>query len=180
MHRSRRRRLIVACLLSSVGMSAGVISAALPESPQTRRADSRDHTYCLTDISGYTAEAIYAMETLDNTTIMYDVSASCSTTVDVWWFAADLSGSLRGQWSCDFPGGASVCDSADIEIDFAYIDQGSNDWWDRRKTTVHEVGHSVGLTHDSSSAMISGEIPSAVIQWLRYTSGDVGQINSQY
>jgi hypothetical protein len=52
-------------------------------------------------------------------------------------------------------------------------------WHNRRKTAVHELGHSVGLGHDTISAMITGSVSTA-LQWRRCRSHDIGHINSHY
>lgn len=118
---------------------------------------------------------------LDQTTDMTSQAQSCLNYTDVWWYKADLPAGVRGQRVCvvvgDIP---SVCDRSNVSIDFAEVDIGSNDWEDRRKTACHELGHSVGLNHDTASCMISGEIPSVGEQWRRYSSHDVGHINAQY
>jgi hypothetical protein len=65
-------------------------------------------------------------------------------------------------------------------LDYPQLDVGINDWYDRRKTAVHEVGHSVGLGHDAISAMISGEVPSIALVWRRYSPHDIGHLNANY
>ena len=55
-----------------------------------------------------------------------------------------------------------------------------DDWEDRRKTAVHEVGHSVGLGHDTISAMKQGEIPDSSLTWRTFSADDITHINDEY
>ena len=48
------------------------------------------------------------------------------------------------------------------------------------QTAVHEVGHSVGLGHDTISAMKSGEITDTSLTWRTYSAADIADINSHY
>ena len=78
-----------------------------------------------------------------------------------------------------------ICIASDIELDFAELDDGPNDtsdddWEDRRKTAVHEVGHSIGLGHDTISTMRQGEIPDTSLTWRRYSGHDITHINDEY
>ena len=78
-----------------------------------------------------------------------------------------------------------ICIASDIELDFDELDDGPNDtsdddWEDRRKTAVHEVGHSIGLGHDTISTMRQGEIPDTSLTWRRYSADDIADINGHY
>lgn len=154
--------------------------------PETWLADSSLHTYCFT--AGFSNSrdpftGTYAMIILDNTTDMSisDYGACSDNTADIWWWAQDLPGTIRGQAECIFwNGSGSACDSADVRIDFDQLDIGDNDIADRDKTSVHEVGHTIGLGHHTDCAMISGEIPSLDLQWRRYSAHDISHINAQY
>ncbi len=143
-------------------------------------ADSSIHTFCFILFEGDQNVATYAMSVLDSTTDMSDSQiANCEMETDVYWQDIDLAGSLRGQYQCIFYND-TMCDSADVRLDWDELDKGSNDWEDRRKTAVHEIGHSVGTNHDSVSAMITGEIPNTDIEWRRYSTHDINHINDNY
>ena len=171
--------LLIPALLPST-----VAADSFPDNYDHRVADDSIQTYCLT--SSFVSEehkqvAEYAMYWLDQTTDMSDQTQSCLNYTDVWWYKADLPAGYRGQRVCAVVGDIqSVCDRSNVSIDFVEIDIGANDWEDRRKTSTHELGHSVGLNHDSESCMISGPIPDVGEQWRRYSAHDIGHINAQY
>jgi hypothetical protein len=149
-------------------------------------ADNGTHTYCYT--SGFTTDrtvASYAMSVLDITTDMTDLFPTtpefCTfRETDVWWWEMNLPDNIRGQRECEWESPAGICKSSDLRMDFAELDEGDNDWYDRRKTAVHELGHSVGLGHDTISAMRSGEIPDTSLTWRRYSPHDIAHINARY
>ena len=180
---SRLRRL--AWLPLFLAMFPIPVSAdTFPGNYDHRVADDFIHTYCLTSsfvLEEHKLVPEYAMYWLNQTTDMTDQAQSCLNYTDVWWYKADLPAGARGQRICAVVGDIpSVCDRSNVSIDFVEVDIGSNDWEDRRKTACHELGHSVGLNHDTESCMISGEIPNVNEQWRRYSSHDVGHINAQY
>lgn len=184
MAKNRRRYLVPAAVAATLVLVGGTASAnPFPNNYDSAVADSSLHTFCTT--SGFTTDptvATYAMDTLDNTTDLTDSNiGSCnSVTIDVWWWEEDLPGTLRGERSCFSHSSPGVCDSSDVKLDYAQLDIGGNDWYDRRKTSVHELGHSIGLGHDTISAMISGEVPSTALQWRTYSAHDLGHINAYY
>jgi hypothetical protein len=162
-------------------MAPAAEADTFPGNYDARVADSAGHLFCWhSSFTTDTSVGTYAMDVLDSTTDMYDVAVLCSNTTDVWWMQANLSGTLRGQRTCEVAVSSTVCDRSNVVLDFPELDVGSNDWYDRRKTSVHELGHSVGLDHDTVSAMISGEIPSTALQWRRYSSHDISHIDTQY
>lgn len=105
---------------------------------------------------------------------------------DVVWFDADLPGSTRGKAPCeDYDG--SYCDQFYVTLDPAQINIGSNDEADTTKTTCHELGHTVGLTHGAGGGdgtaddcMVSGERPSSATRYERYSTHHKGHINAWF
>jgi hypothetical protein len=181
----KRTRLLAIAAALAVAVAVAPAPAAANPFPATMLADSSLHTYCYT--AGFDTDqsiASYAMNTvLDGTTDMTDsfTAGNCANlTLDVWWWEENLPGTTRGMWECVDQVNATTCDSSDITLDFAELDEGINDWYDRRKTSVHEVGHSVGLGHDAISAMISGEVPGIGLVWRRYSPHDLAHINANY
>lgn len=171
--------------LATVMVLATPIGAdTFPDNYDTRVADSSHHNYCYTSSlssSSRRAVADYAMfNSLANPTDMSASLVSCTSTTDIWWYDGNLSGSNRGLRTCANAISSSVCNRSNVTLDFAQLDIGSNDWEDRRKTSCHEAGHSVGLDHDSTGCMVTGEVPSTALSWRRYNSHDTGHINAQY
>lgn len=153
------------------------------------KADSFRHTYCFG--VGFDANlqdnASYAMQTsLDAATDMEDLYlATCgATTTDVFFLDANLPPGWRGSYGCVvWVSAPTVCDSADVTLDPAEINVGSNDEEDTTKSACHEVGHSVGLTHHDSpydDCMLKGEIPNTNVQYRSYSAHHVGHINAAY
>ncbi|ACV05655.1 Uncharacterised protein [Kytococcus sedentarius] len=98
---------------------------------------------------------------------------------DMTWFSEDLPPGVRGRYQCDdCRGGRSYKGS--VYIDFPELKRGANDWSDIRKTTVHEVGHSLSFRHDSVSAMIQGEVPSTHWRWRSFSASDRDDINRAF
>lgn len=171
--------LAMTICLATIG-SATANADTSPNNHHHGLADSAIHTYCFILFEGDQNVAHYAMSVLDSTTDISDLEVEpCEMETDVYWQDLNLPGSLRGQYQCIFYND-TMCDSADVRLDWDELDKGPNDWEDRRKTAVHEIGHSVGTNHDSISAMITGEIPNTDIQWRRFSSHDINHINNSY
>lgn len=178
------RRAAGTCALMALALVGASTPAHADSFPGTMYADGDNHTYCYTStFTTDTSVGSYAMWVLAATTDMHRTYQSCTSKTDVWWWQADLPGGVRGQWSCYAVEAwwlPHVCETADVTLDFPELDKGADDWHDRRKTAVHEVGHSVGLDHDTVSAMRSGEIPSTSLQWRRYSAHDISHIDAAY
>jgi len=182
------RRALVgpAILVAVLGIASPAHANPFPNNYNLSVADNDLHTYCYTDtFVTDPSVADYAMAVLGNTTDMTDELmidppfCGLFRGNDVWWWEEDLPAGTRGERSCELVNVPGKCASSDVRLDFAELDIGTFDWEDRRKTGVHEVGHSVGLG-DGNGAMITGEIPDATLQWRTYTAHDIGHINTQY
>lgn len=155
--------------------------------------DNSTVTYCYTQgFNSFRAVADEGMRILDATT---DLTSQLPGTpefcefdqTDAWWWSVDFPGSTRGRTTCHLvaPWDGTICQGHDIQMDFPQLDIGSNDPEDRLKTAVHELGHFLGLQHDTpdgaGSAMISGEIPNTNIQYRRWSSHHINQhLNVRY
>jgi hypothetical protein len=180
---------LMACVVTTlIATQSPAHANPFPNNTDSTVADNGLHTYCYT--SGFTTDASvasYAMSVLGNTTDMDDQfpidPPFCQfMETDVWWFETDLTGTDRGVRDCWIESPTGTCTSSDIKLDFAQIDTGAGGVWeDRRKTAVHEVGHSVGLGHDTISAMRQGEIPDNSLTWRTYSAHDITfHINDEY
>jgi hypothetical protein len=182
--------LVVAGVLAAVVATPTPARADQFPGPGLRLADNSTHTYCFTPgFTNFRDVGTYAMNVLDTTT---DMVSQFPTTpefceaaqTDVWWFASNLEPGVRGRISCTGFYTNGRCWSFNVQLDFAELDVGDLDWEDRRKTAVHEIGHTVGLSHNTAdganSAMISGEVPNAGIQFRRYSQHHINHINASY
>jgi hypothetical protein len=186
MRRTPLSILAISVVITVLAMPSASAANPYPNNADSTRPGNAVHTYCYTE--GFVTDpsvADYAMAVLGNTTDMTDLypidPAFCSfRQTDAWWWEEDLPAGTRGMRTCELNGGPGICQSNDLKLDFAELDIGSSDWEDRRKTAVHELGHSVGLGHDTISAMISGEIPDTSLTWRTYSQHDIDHINATF
>lgn len=185
--RNRAWKMLIAAgsALLAVSMLQAVAGAdSFPDNYDTRLADSTTHTFCYeSSFTTSTTVGKYGMIRLDNSTDMdYFEYSTCANNTDVWWMEADLAPGKRGSRTCAVPESSSRCNRSNITLDFVELDVGANDWHDRRKTALHEVGHSVGLNHDegSTNCMRSGEVPSTAYSYRSFSSHDENHIDTEY
>lgn len=155
--------------------------------PETWLPDNRTHAFCFSSSFNTTAErdvAYWAMDRLGEPTDMISKVEACASGTDLYWYAVNLGPGLRGEAQCMRSLDNGRCDTADIRMDFAELNSGGDDWYDQRKTAVHEIGHTVGLGHHSPSAhacaMVSGEVPSRDMKWRTFHSHDIAHINATF
>ncbi|WP_018654318.1 hypothetical protein [Actinomadura flavalba] len=186
---------LAARILTTATVAAGALLAVqAPASattfPETYLADNSTHTYCFKGSGWSTARkdaVVYGMKRLGDTTDMtvrYETGSKCSNTTDIHFYASNLKSGVRGDATCMKWVKKGKCDRARVRMDFPELDKGSNDWYDRRKTVVHEVGHTIGLGHHSPKAhqcaMRSGEIPNTSLTYRSYHAHDRGHLNKAY
>ncbi|KAB2343687.1 hypothetical protein [Actinomadura rudentiformis] len=182
---SALRILTVAAVASGALVAVQAQAQATPW-PEKRLADNATHTYCITG-GGWTTNrrtsAVWGMNRLANTTDMSARSESCTIKTDVIWRTKNLEGGLRGRTRCTKTIGPR-CDSATIWMDFPELAKGTDDWYDYRKTALHEIGHTIGFGHHATGshecAMFEGEVPSRSIVWRSFTAHDRSHVNASY
>jgi hypothetical protein len=179
--------LFAVTALAVLGIPAAATATPFPDNADGRIADSAGHAFCFE--SGFGAvehrDVVYwATDYLGDATDMTTSVENCAGGTDVRFQAVNLPAGVRGDRECTVAISATECDVSRVRIDFGEIDQGDDDWYDRRKTAVHELGHTIGLGHHSPGAhdcaMFSGEVPSLDIKWRHYDSHDIGHINDTY
>jgi len=175
----------------------GTLIAPAPAQAAMERtpADNASHNYCFT--SGFvTADEIATsmMNTglADATDMSVVFAGDCGTgprgnsTVDIWFIETTaLAPGVRGQMLCQVPikvGGVTVCDTADIKIDYAEIvAQGGPRAANYEKTTLHEIGHSVGLVDHNGETCVMKQGPvTDVLAERRFSTSDINTINAHY
>lgn len=187
------KRCALLLSLSALALSSAQIAVADEWGTNTKNTgahpDGGIHGYCYSasvseDLKSGIREAEWsALHNGTDTEVNYDSTCkySGSGETDVVWFQTNLPYGKRGTTFCeDFDG--SHCDQFYIDIDLAEINVGSYDEYDEAKTTCHELGHSVGLTHGSTygGCMVSGEVPGTSVQYRRYSPHHVWHINNWF
>jgi len=172
------KHITVWCFITTI--TTGLVRAdVFPNNHHDGLADTSLHTYCFSAFAGDRWVGEYAMEVLRQVRDMTIRREACSTATDVVFMDRDIPGRIRGQYQCQRYLG-DTCNSSNVTLDFDELDRGDLDWYDRRKTAVHEVGHSVGADHDNISAMRSGEVRGVALVWRRFSPHDVNHINANY
>jgi len=143
-------------------------------------ADSSLHYWCedgLNYVPAWYDPIADAMTYLETHTDMTTLHVSqCAQTTDIWYKVENLDYlgvGVRGFSACRlWTDIANTCDSFWLRID-----SDLPTYTQRRKTSCHEVGHTVGLSHASAGddCMISGNYG-----YLGYNAHHVAHINSKY
>lgn len=162
--------------------------------PTGAQPDGSTHNWCWgigfdSDLQDNVNSSFY--DALDAPTdAQVEFKSTCKLTgdgeTDTVWFDADLPGGQRGQVFCeDFDN--NLCDQFYVTLDPTELNIGSNDEADTTKTSCHELGHSVGLSHGAGGGnggaddcMMSGEWPNLNSQYERYSLHHKEHINDWF
>jgi hypothetical protein len=144
-------------------------------------ADNNVHTYCQYMVSYIPAWFDPMQDAMNNLANQTDMSVTyisrCEAITDVLFSVTDSSvigSNVRGATAClTFIPNTSICNTSRVWLNSDLLTTYSA----RRKTSCHEVGHSVGLSHapTGDDCMISGSYT-----YSSYNSHHVGHINAAY
>lgn len=196
--RGRYAHVLLLAAIAQVGLLHGAQSVAADDygyngNDGIRFADSADHWYCFTSSvpAGTERNRITgSMQFLDDVTDMYDVAASgCGASTDVAWFhqtpIPEVPGA-RGMALCVTHSAWGVCDQFWAKVDgvqiFSEANGAANFDVNMAKTIRHELGHTTGLRHGSSTslrAMVSGPVPTD-LYYTTYSAHHIGHINAYF
>lgn len=136
------------------------------------RHDGGDHTFCYesTATARMQQAARDGMNNLDAQAVIADSGPlNCGTATDIRFGSTDIA-NVDGFWQCtqQISGGRSA--SAVVRFNAVNITS-DNDW---KQTSCHEIGHSVGLTHNTRPDCVAGDE-----NQLQYDQHHIDHINSQ-
>jgi len=142
-------------------------------------ADNALHMYCfdLNFIPAWQNPMVDALTNLQNqTNIIVQESVTCSADTDVAFMVKNgpFWAGIRGQTACrNLAKQAGVCAGSIIVLNSDLL----TNYQMRRKTSCHELGHSVGLSHATTGddCMISG-----ISSLITYNSHHISHINGYY
>ncbi|CAN5325743.1 hypothetical protein BH09ACT5_BH09ACT5_08330 [soil metagenome] len=130
-----------------------------------------------------------AMVNLDNQTDMFDTYSACGSQTDLRgeFYNNSFFPGTRGYYQClTYVTVGSVCDTGRVALNVDEL----HDYTQRRKTLCHEIGHSVGLQHYTSSGtgVVAGENNdcmkngpvSGEVWWVEYSQHHRDHINIAY
>lgn len=183
------RRLFIGLMVVALSaVSQGVAQAHTVGPPGGYYADNATHTFCYASGVGadYKSEFSAAMTTLSSTDMYVDYDSNCDFQTDV--ALKEISSSVvvwRGQAECTVWESSSVCSHSIVTLNRFQLSTA----FQARKTSCHEIGHTVGLPHynpgnpgtgNTNGCMVSGAVSESSV-WHNYSSHErYGHINALY
>lgn len=155
----------------------------VPFNEEPRFADNEHHTFCNGRVTERTHEAYYnaRVYALGEPTDMITSYEDCVAGTDVWVYDGIYGQGWYGMYECKDEAPNGSCYSSWMRIDR----EEAQSYEQRRKTSCHEIGHSVGLRHfangspgpnnSNTSCMVSGPYLNSY-----YSSHEEGHINDRY
>lgn len=169
------RKIGIFALMSAVCI-LGLASSASADLPQPDGPpDKGYHSWCYEPGFTLSATADASMTWLRTQTNVKTVFHSpCQSKTDVRWTQKGIPGAY-GSAECKMRNSAGQCDRYVVTLNKSIIDASKHPDSQRRKTTCHELGHTVGVRHyfgsdrpgsdTTNSCLRSGEVPTANQTW---------------
>lgn len=171
------RRALVASLIPTLLALSGAFRGPAhadkrqPDGPP----DKEKHTWCYGGGFTMTATADAAMTWLrTQTAVQTAYHSTCTAHTDVRWSQGSVTATY-GRAACRVRNSNNYCDLYRIKLNKSIINAASHPASLRRKTTCHELGHTVGVRHyagsdlpgkdTAHSCMRSGAVPAPDKAW---------------
>lgn len=168
----RSLALPICCVVLVSAWSWAPAAADPPES--IGPPDKSSHSWCYTSGFTMTTVADASMARLESQTVVKTVRRACGPSIDVRWTQGKVPGAY-GSAQCRVRWSGGACDRFRITLNKSVLNSSPHPVSQRRKTSCHEVGHTVGVRHyfgsnrpggdTAHSCLWSGTVPSADKPW---------------
>ncbi|MFV0433871.1 MAG: hypothetical protein ACK5LO_07835 [Leucobacter sp.] len=155
------RKIIIFLIAALFGVaSLSVVSGAHADPPSSiGPPDTGMHTWCGPDPSKwlYTLANNAASGAANQTVVDVAYQASCSSTTDVKWAWESSSTAAYGSAQCMIRRSNGRCDQYKVLLYKKAINASPHPSSQERKTSCHELGHTLGVSHYSGSSKPGGD-----------------------